>query len=131
MNMFVKKYLDIKASGGSKVYTIGVNHHEAFGEYPRLINVSPPHCKKEITNEVLQAELLSHPPVYKFPRVDVAVLGTHEDYFCYHFGRLFSEKIPSIAYPKILQDKFGYVFQKGYYEEMYDDGEYVIMKRIK
>ncbi|AGE50002.1 hypothetical protein PBCVCan184_923L [Paramecium bursaria Chlorella virus Can18-4] len=123
--MFVKKYIDKKAANGATVYRVGVNHHVIFNDYPCLKNISPALCGREITNKTLQGELVSSPYVYKFPKVDIAIIGTHEDYFCYHFGRLLAEKVPYIAYPKVLQDNFGRVFN-GTYEEMYDDGEYII-----
>ncbi|AGE55872.1 hypothetical protein ATCVMO0605SPH_109L [Acanthocystis turfacea Chlorella virus MO0605SPH] len=129
---FVKKFIDLKQQRGAQVYTIGVNLPEGFASYRRLVNISPPLCRFNITNTTLQNELCASPYVRTFPeKVDIAVLGTHEDYFTSHFGRLFSENVPYVVCPKELHDKYGYVFNKSYYEDVYDDGFYIIMKLVK
>jgi hypothetical protein len=85
-------------------------------------------CRSAITNTALQNELVSFPYVCTFPSIDIAVLGTHEDYFISHFGRLFSENVPYVVCPKEIHDKYGHVFNKSYYEDVYDDGFYIMMK---
>jgi hypothetical protein len=129
---FVNKFIDIKQQRGAHVYAIGVNLPEGFTSYRRLVNISTPLCKFDITNTVLQNELCASPYIRTFPeKVDIAVLGTHEDYFTSHFGRLFAESVPYIVCPKVLHDKYGYVFNKSYYEDVYDDGFYMIFKLVK
>jgi hypothetical protein len=128
---FVKKFIDLKQQRGAQVYTIGVNLPEGFASYRRLVNISPPLCRFDITNTSLQNELCASPYIRAFPNVDIAVLGTHEDYFISHFGRLFSENVPYVVCSKEIHDKYGYVFNKSYYEDVYDDGFYIIMKLVK
>ena len=129
---FVKKFIDLKQQRGAQVYTIGVNLPGEFESYKRLVNISPPLCRYDITNTALQNEILSSPYVRTFPeKVDIAVLGTHEDYFISHFGRLFSENVPYVVCPKEIHDKYGHVFNKSYYEDVYDDGFFIIMKLVK
>ena len=125
---FVKKFIDLRQQRGAQVYTIGVNLPQDFAPYRRLVNISPPLCRLAITNTTLQNELCAVPHVRTFPKIDIAVLGTHEDYFIAHFGRLFAENVPYIVCPKELYDKYGHVFSKDYYEDVYDDGFYIMMK---
>jgi len=129
---FVKKFIDIKEKQGAKVYAIGVQLPDGFKEYPRLVNVSPALSRRCVTNEALQTEILSTRYVRDFPDdIDIAVLGTHEDYFVAHIGRLFSERVRYVVFPKKLYDKYGYVFNKLYYEDVYDDGHFMVMKLVK
>jgi hypothetical protein len=126
---FVKKFIDIKKQRGAHVYTVGVNHPKEFMSYKRLVNISTPLCRYAITNTTLQNKLCSYSYIRVFPKkIDIAVLGNHEDYFIPHFGRLFAESVPYIVCPKVLHDKYGHVFNKSYYEDVYDDGFYIIMK---
>lgn len=129
---FVIRFIDIKQQRGAHVYAIGVNLPKEFMSYKRLVNISTPLCRYAITNTTLQNKLCSYSYIRVFPKkVDIAVLGTHEDYFISHFGRLFAEGVPYIVCPKVLHDKYGHVFNKSYYEDVYDDGFYIIMKLIK
>ena len=129
---FVKKFIDLKKQRGAHVYTVGVNLPKEFMSYKRLVNISTPLCRYAITNTTLQNKLCSYSYIRVFPKkVDIAVLGTHEDYFISHFGRLFAEGVPYIVCPKVLHDKYGHVFNKSYYEDVYDDGFYMIFKLIK